>query len=226
MIKIIAYNILVLCTFLQASAQKISHFDHVQKEFNKTRNQDTFEQYKAVLIEYYINGIYERDVDQVCAQAQQYFASIPVQDNAIIIFDIDDTAVYHFQTRNEFKFIWQLRPELATKTNFDGPAIQPVLDLYHYLLERGFKIVFMTGRGTQIADITINQLHNAGYTAYEKLILCPWDIVTHDTLWEWKLNMRKALSQKYHIVGSVADREIDFQGGCTGFEVKLPNYLY
>lgn len=163
---------------------------------------------------YYDFGVYEKDVEKICSKAKSYFAGLEVLDNSLIIFDVDDTAVYNFRYR-------------AT-TNLKAPktiAILPVLELYKYLVQKGFKIIFLSSRANEMSEFTKKELIGAGYTKFEDLI-CKPSKFSDDYTAVWKAERRKELAVKYRIVGSVADRKRDFFDNYNGHIVSLPNYLY
>ena len=161
---------------------------------------------------YYNSGAYEKEVQQLCEDAKQYFSTITVKPNSLIIFDVDDTAVYNMRFRAK-------RPDLIKPKTL---ALMPVFKLYNYLIDRGFKIIFLTSRDSY--ETTIEDLTAAGYKDYVGII-CMNDF--HDdytALWKWE--KRKELSKEYNIEGSIADRKRDFFDNYSGHAVKLPNYLY
>lgn len=160
---------------------------------------------------YYNYGGYDKDVQKICEKAIRYFSNIPVQENSLIIFDVDDTAIYNLRFRAKTDLI---KPKTV--------AIVPVLKLYKYLVKRGFKIIFLTSR--DFCQDTKKELIEAGYTKFEDLI-CMTEFDDDQTA-TWKASKRKEISEKYVIVGSIADRERDFFDNDNGHKVKLPNYLY
>lgn len=202
------------------------HYNQAEREFQETNNQQKFENYKKQLQAYYTSGKYENDIQKITHEAQKYFANIPIDENSIIIFDVDDTALYNWHWKGDF--IWD-QPKFAKMKREQGkPAIEPILNLYCYLLNKGFKIVFLTSRSDNDYDNTNNELICAGYSKFFKLILMPTELAFNPAIKtaDWKLEIRKELAQNYTIVGSIGDREADFQGGYTGHIVKIPNYLY
>lgn len=206
----------------------LTHFQVAQKQLNYDHNKAAFEANKKQLEQYYTSGTYSKEVATICTKAQEYFSTVPVQSNSLVVFDIDDTAVYHYQTMDSFYFIWSKHPEFGISNSRTAQPIKPVLELYNYLRTRGFEVIFISLRPKSDYDYTRQELTKAGYTGFTDLILRP-----EPGLWspmidggQWKLQARKKLAQTYTIVGCIADREVDFVGGYTGHKVKLPNYLY
>lgn len=213
--------------YYQQSSAPI-HFNKADSDFQQDKNVQQFEARKRQLIKYYTCGDYEQDMKRICNQAMVYFTPL-CRNNSLIIFDIDDTAVYHYQVFDKFDFIWSHCSRLVKAKQIDmGPAIEPVLELYKNFIQKGFKIIFLSSRNEGDYDHTSQELKNAGYATFDKLILMP-DALAFDRsikTSEWKLLIRKELAKTYTIVGTIGDREADFEGGYTGYMVKLPNYLY
>jgi predicted secreted acid phosphatase len=207
----------------------IVHFKHVMQELDQTKNHGIFELRKERLQKYYNSGEYEQDVYKVCKKAESYLCKLPVKNSSLIIFDIDDTAVYHYQYIDRLDFIWKQQPRLIqARERGMSPAIKPVLEFYKKLLAKGFKIIFLSSRNSGDYEHTLNELKKAGYTEFEKIILMPDKLAFDPTIKpaHWKMQMRQQLEQQYDIVATVGDQEADFEGGYTGYIVKLPNYLY
>lgn len=216
-------------TINKSSEQNLTTFKTAQQEFNQDQDTIKLERYKQQLEHYYTSGAYEQEVARVCKDAEHYFDKVPIRINSIIIFDVDDTAVYNYHRMDKFDFIWSKQPQLVQRRAVeDAPAIKPVLELYRFLRARGFEIIFLTSRNAGQYDETYQELVKAGYTNFKELILMPDKLAFDPTIKtaDWKLQARKELARKYSIVGCVGDRDADFEGGYTGYRVKLPNYLY
>ncbi len=205
------------------------HFKIAQHDFEQDKNQYLFELRKQQLQKYYTCGNYENDVKGICQKAARCFSSLCVKKDSLVIFDIDDTAVYHYQVNDKFDFIWSQCPQLVKARQTDrGPAIEPVLELYNILLKKDFKIIFLSSRNAGDYNHTHNELTQAGYTTFEQIILMPDELAFDRSIKtaDWKLSIRKELAKRYTIVGCIGDRDKDFEGGYTGHVIKLPNYLY
>ncbi len=171
---------------------------------------------------YYLTGLYENDLKEICKRAQEIFAVLEVHENDVVIFDIDDTALIAYADRDSF--LWPNKEAFQTfRAEKLWRANEPVLELYKNLLKQGYKIIFMSGRLKEIYDVILERLKNAGYTDFDALILKDEKNQASEV---WKQSMRKELSQRYKIVGSIGDRDKDFMGGYTGIQVRLPNFLY
>lgn len=211
------------------SESGLVHYQRAQKELGTEHGCSTFLERKRAIVNYYISGEYEEDVKKVAKEARAYFATVPVQENSLVIFDIDDTMLYHYHTSYEFQFVWEHQPDLSRlRQPGRAPAIKPVLGLYKYLLNRCFKIILMTGRYEAQRNMTLYELKRAGYTGFVELIMMANNqAFDPDTkIGTWKAEKRKELAKKYNIEGNVGDRPSDFYDNYNGHVVKLPNYLY
>jgi hypothetical protein len=94
------------------------------------------------------------------------------------------------------------------------------------LLQRGYRIAFLTGRSHDVADITAANLKRVGYETYDVLITRS-DSELNVTAAVYKTNRRAQLTQQgFNIVANFGDQWSDLVGDCSGFRVKLPNYIY
>ena len=198
------------------------HLNQAIKEFAQTQDYPALTRYKTCLAHYYTSGAYERDVQKACTSAWKILLQIPVTPQSLVIFDIDDTALFQAPQLPFTTFIW------PRQNNSFAPALKPVLYLYKQLIARGFNVIFLTARGQHTHAKTLQELKRAGYTKFDQLILMPYQFAFNLAIspGNWKLNIRKQLAKQYTIVACIGDRPIDFEGGHTGYPVKLPNYLY
>jgi hypothetical protein len=176
---------------------------------------------------YYRDGEYQTDLKNICTEAEDYFKNNkPDNDNALIIFDIDDTAITSYTKTDSFCFLWDSKEQCNdTRKKLTSTPIQPVLNLYNAVKKLGYKIAFLSSLRTIEMEKTKNRLADAGYKDYDELILKNTLDLTSTTA-AWKRGERKKLAERYLIAGCVGDRPQDFEGGYTGYKVKLPNYLY
>lgn len=179
---------------------------------------------KKALKAYYQEGLYEKDLEDICAKAHELFSASPVQDNDVIIFDIDDTALISYVERDDFSFLWDSKKAFNEfRAQRLWTANKAVLELYHNVLNQGYKVIFMSARLHEDYDTIKARLNNAGYTTFEALILKEDKAQATEI---WKQGKRKELAKTYRIVGSIGDRYKDFVGDPTGIKACLPNFLY
>jgi hypothetical protein len=181
---------------------------------------------KEEVKEYYESGKFDEELNIVITDAKKQFSKIEFKVNSVVIFDVDETALDNYGLAEQMGFGYVY--ELNKKWNADlkAPAILPVKELYDFLLSKGSKIIFLTGRNLPEYDATYQNLKNAGYAVFDTLITQIGD--------EKKMKARKFKSSKrvwltrqgYEIVGTVGDQWTDLEGEFHGIQVKIPNYLY
>lgn len=74
------------------------------------------------------------------------------------------------------------------------PAIPAMLGLFNKLVNSGFKVILLTGRGEEtLGQVTIENLHNQGFLGYERLILR--SVYTHNSCMYAFLQQNNDLNQ-------------------------------
>ncbi len=179
------------------------------------------------VIEYYENGCFDKELADVVTKAKRQFAQPAQHDNDAVIFDIDETVVSDYCNVKSIKFgfVPKLSHEWVMKSA--APAIPAMKDFYHYLLKKGYHIIFLTGRHHNEFEATEKNLKNQGFTGYDKLIVRS-AANKNLTAQEYKSRERaKLVKEGYNIVGSVGDQWSDITGDNVGQNpVKVPNYMY
>lgn len=208
---------------------ELINLKQAMREFERTHDVNALERHKKQIYNYYTTDAFERDVQNICTQALKHFSQLTVSATSLIIFDVDDTAFYNYQWRDDAEFVWKHQPELvqARETKV-APAIKGTLAFYNELKKLGFKTVFVSSRNQGVYDEYYKNLTQIGYKDFDKLILMPDELAFDKNVKtaHWKLDVRKQLAQEYSTVGSVGDRAADFKGGYAGYEVKIPNYIF
>jgi predicted secreted acid phosphatase len=144
----------------------------------------------------------------------------------VAIFDVDDTALsnYTAMRRHTFKQIPKLDGGWVRERK--APAIPETRLFYQYMVARGFIVMFLSGRRHDEHEDTVANLKAQGFKVFDRLVVrpkgsdnCPAGL--------FKAEARKVIAEEgFEIVGCIGDQQSDFCGGNTGFEIKLPNYLY
>lgn len=181
---------------------------------------------KDEVAKYYEFGQYEKDLTEIVAEAKEKFSSVKLEPNSAVVFDIDETTLDNYEAIKQIgfgfeKISWD---EWVEKAN--APAIPQVKNLYDYLVQRGFKIIFITGRKDYQYNSSFKNLKSVGYVEFDTLITRGRN--EHKTsAVEYKSEKRKKLVEKaYKIAGCVGDQFSDCEGQNCGIVIKLPNYLY
>ena len=181
---------------------------------------------KEELIKYHDSGRYDKDVAAAVNKAIEEFKSIKVKNNSLVVFDIDETSLSNYEINKELDFgyvkdLWNKWIQTAK-----APAIKEVRKLYNYLIDRGVKVAFVTGRYSYQYNATYKNLVDAGYKNFDTLIVRTnnEDSLTAE---QYKSKIRTELTQKgYDIIGVVGDQYSDLNGPDHGIQIKIPNYMY
>ncbi|QMU76927.1 acid phosphatase [Streptacidiphilus sp. PB12-B1b] len=182
---------------------------------------------------------WETDVANQIAKAQAYLEQrlahhrlrIPA-----IMLDIDDTSLSTYPVQADFDFGGGADAAQAdAHANADDtyPVIGPTLELARWAHAHGVKVIFMTGRHSNLTTVTRNQLTGLGYPI-DGLYLRPRSdppsylpCGTSCTAMPFKSNTRKYLeSQGYDFIVAIGDQVSDYAGGYDDRGYKLPNPMY
>lgn len=182
---------------------------------------------KDIVKDYYESGRYNEELIVVVNDAKEKFDKVKVTNNSVVIFDVDETALnnYGLAKMMDFGYVYDLNKKWNEELK--APAIKETQELYLYLLNKGFKIIFLTGRNFPEYNVTYENLKKDGYTIFDTLIT-QMDNERKMKAQEFKSLKRKELVEKngYDIVGTVGDQWSDLEGPYHGIQVKIPNYLY
>jgi len=176
--------------------------------------------------EYYESGKFNEELTEVIKDAKEKFNSIEVKENSVVIFDVDETVLDNYELAKLMGFGYVYKMNKEWNSEMKAPAIAGVKDFYDFLLKKGFKIIFLTGRNFPEYEATYNNLKKAGYTVFDTLITQIGDEKKMKAL-EFKDSKRAWLvNQGYEIAGTVGDQWSDLEGEHHGIQIKIPNYLY
>ena len=181
---------------------------------------------KDTVKNYYESGKYDEEMNKIVKDAEEKFDNIALKKNSVVIFDVDDTAInnYGLSKMMDFGYVYELNKKWNKELK--APAIKQTQDLYNFLIKKGFKIIFLTGRNTNEYEVTYKNLIKDGYAGFDTLITQRED-EQNLTASEFKSKKRTELTNEgYNIVGTVGDQWTDLEGPYTGIKIKLPNYLY
>lgn len=182
---------------------------------------------------YMTGGQYEHELNMIVDQIIGYMNGIVLWNDGYDawILDVDDTCISNL-------FYYKLKQFGCEPYDPQGfkmwasrggcPAIPAALRLFNKLVQTGFKVILITGRDeqTMVQPTTLN-LHNQGFTAYERLILRS-EANKGQSAVMYKSEVRKQLvGEGYRIWGNVGDQWSDLQGDCIGNRTfKFPNPMY
>lgn len=181
---------------------------------------------KDIVKEYYESGKYDEEMNEVVKDAKEKFDKVEIKKNSVVIFDVDETALnnYGLAKQMDFGYVYDLNKKWNEELK--APAIKETQGLYFYLLNKGFKVIFLTGRNSNEYDVTYKNLVQEGYSGFDTLITQNKEDQTLKSQ-GFKSKVRTELTNKgYEIVGTVGDQRTDLNGPYSGIQIKLPNYLY
>jgi len=181
---------------------------------------------KDIVKEYYESGKYNEEMRDVINDAKEKFDKIKPTKNSVVIFDVDETTLnnYGLAKMMDFGYVYDLNKKWNEELK--APAIKETQELYFYLLNKGFKTIFITGRNSNEYDVTFKNLLQEGYIGFDTLITQSKEDQKLKSQ-EFKSKIRTELTSKgYEIVGTVGDQWTDLNGPYSGIQIKLPNYLY
>jgi acid phosphatase len=176
--------------------------------------------------DYYESGKFDEELNGVIEEAEEQFSKVEIKKNSVVVFDVDETALnnYGLAKQMDFGYVYELNKKWNQELK--APAIPQVKMLYNYLLNKGAKIIFLTGRNSSEYEVTYKNLIQAGYTGFDTLITQREDEQNLKNE-EFKSKKRTELAEMgYDIIGTVGDQWTDLEGSYTGIKVKIPNYLY
>lgn len=181
---------------------------------------------KAEIISYYEGGQYDKDLCKAINKAIKHFNRVSVSPKTVVIFDVDDTVLQNYQLYKKISFGHVPEIFYTWIVESDTPAIPQTKFLYDYLVDRGFHIIFLSGRRHDEYDLTVENLKKQGFTTFDRVIVRS-EKDARKTAHDFKVEQRKLLTQEgYNIVAMVGDQWSDVCGGYADYYVKLPNLMY
>ena len=181
---------------------------------------------KDTVKEYYESGKYNDEMNEIIKDAKEKFDKVEIKKNSVVIFDVDETALNNYGLAKQMDFGYEYDLNKKWNEELKAPAIKETQDLYFYLLNKGFKIIFLTARNSSEYDVTYKNLIQEGYSGFDTLITQSKEDQNLKSQ-EFKSKIRTELTNKgYEIVGTVGDQWTDLFGPYSGIQIKLPNYLY
>ena len=181
---------------------------------------------KKIVQEYYESGNFDLECSKIIDRAISHLNEIKISGKSVVVFDIDETALSNYQYTKEIGFGYIYKSWNDWQLKGTAPAIKNSKRFYDYLISKNIHVVFLTGREAEMREATRRNLIEQGYTKFDTLIVRS-EAERNLSAASFKLQKRNELVKNgYDIIASVGDQQSDFEGGNTGYEIKLPNYLY
>jgi acid phosphatase len=194
--------------------------------FNCSYNPANLDSAKKEVQKYYEEGRYDKEITEVVNKAINELESLKPTPNATAVFDIDETVLSNYDHIKSIGYGFYVTAWNDWMLSAKAKAIPQTKTLYDKIVEKGIKVVFITGRGYKFYDATYKNLTAVGFSRIDTLITRS-EKENHISALEFKTQKRKELVQKgYNIVINVGDQMSDLDGGNSGIKVKLPDLLY
>ena len=175
---------------------------------------------------YYESGKFDEELNAVIEEAKKKFEKTEFKENFVVIFDVDETALNNYELAEKMGFGYVYDMNKEWNAEMKAPAIPQVKELYDFLLSKGAKIIFLTGRNFYEYEVTYQNLVKEGYTVFDTLITQIGE-ETKMKAKDFKSNKRVWLTKNgYEIIATVGDQWTDLEGEYHGIQIKIPNYLY
>ncbi len=181
---------------------------------------------KDAVIKYHESGEFHRDAEKAVNEAIAQFDKITPSEKSVVIFDVDETALSNFEFNKEWDFGYVAKYFDMWVDSAKAPPVTEVLQLYNYLIDKNFRVIFLTARKENQYNATYSNLMNAGFTKFDTLIVKDkkYSGISAEI---FKSDKRTMLSEKGYIIeGTVGDQWSDLNGGYHGIQVKIPDYQY
>lgn len=186
--------------------------------------------------EYIDSGRYDAEVARVVAEASAWLDQrAPEVRKPAIVLDIDETALSNWRAYrvNGWARILAGPCDLehgpcgirTWQGMSGGIAIAPTRALVERAHVLGVAVFFITGRPTELREVTERNLREQGYS-FDRVIFLPSDKTFRSGV-DFKAPERKRLTAAgYTIVLSLGDQQSDLDGGYAERTFKLPNPVY
>lgn len=155
---------------------------------------------------------------------------LSVDGKDVWVFDIDETLLSNLPYYAEHGY----GLEVFNNLEFDkwvekgkAPAIESSLKLYEEVLGLGFKVFLLTGRSEKHRSVTVENLMNAGFQNWDKLILRSSDDHGKQATLFKSEKRSEMINEGYRILASSGDQWSDLLGSSMSVRsFKLPNPIY
>ncbi|KAL3652319.1 hypothetical protein CASFOL_002000 [Castilleja foliolosa] len=175
---------------------------------------------------------YQIDLQRVCDEAGLYARTVNFSGDCkfVWVFDLDETLLSNLPYYHHHGY----GSEVFDSTKFDewvdmgmAPAIEPSLKLYEEILSLGFKVILLGGRSESRRSITIENLLQAGFRDWDKLILRSSEDSRKRAKMYKSEKRNELVDEGYQIVGNVGDQWSDILGtSMSKRSFKFPNPMY
>ncbi|KAI3940327.1 hypothetical protein MKW98_024734 [Papaver atlanticum] len=182
--------------------------------------------------DYMMKKGYSIDLQMVYNEAMEFARNVELSGDGkdVWVFDVDETLISNLPYYTDHGY----GLELFDHNEFDkwvekglAPVIESSLKLYQEVQGLGFKVFLLTGRKEEHRGVTVENLQNAGFQKWDKLLLRSSE--DHGkTATIYKSEKRSEMvDEGYRILGNSGDQWSDLLGAAVSLRsFKLPNPMY
>lgn len=182
--------------------------------------------------DYMMGRGYRIDLERVSKEAAVFAKTVELVGDGkdVWVFDIDEALLSNLPYYQDHAY----GMEIFDPIEFDrwiekanAPAIESSLKLYEEVLELGFKVFLLTGRSEKHMSITVENLNNAGFRNWDKLILRSIDDQGKLATIYKSQKRSEMINEGYRIHGNFGDQWSDLLGfPMSNRSFKVPNPMY
>ncbi len=181
---------------------------------------------KKAVKNYYESGAYAEEVKAVIDSAENELAKLRLAKNSVVVFDIDDTILSGYEYTESMGFGFTFETWKNHILQAEQESVPHIKEFYDFILNRGLKIVFITGRSSVFYNATKINLQRNGFNNYDTLICRNLEEEKLSAVVYKNIKRRELTDNGYKIIATIGDQLSDLEGDNTGIKIKLPNYLY
>ncbi|KAL6977611.1 Sigma1B-adaptin [Sarracenia purpurea var. burkii] len=182
--------------------------------------------------DYMMGRAYRMDLDRVSKEAGEYAKSVKLNEDGkdVWVFDVDETLLSNLPYYVEHRY----GLEVFDGMEFDkwvekavAPPLESSLKLYEEVLNLGFRVFLLTGRSEKQRGVTTENLVNAGFRNWDKLILRATEDHGKMAIIYKSEKRNKMVEEGFRILGNSGDQWSDLLGSSVSIRsFKLPNPMY
>ncbi len=188
---------------------------------------------KDELHAYYQSGLYDREIQTVATNADQYITQqATLNDHSqhpkklAIVLDIDETSLSYYENMKKMNFCYVNAEAVKNILQADAPAIKPILKLYQNAIRHHVSVFFVTARQSSLYKASVKNLKQAGFHTWSGLYTLP-ENYRQSSMAAHKTEARRLITEQgYTIIASIGDQDSDLSGGYAQKTFKLPNPFY
>jgi acid phosphatase len=176
-------------------------------------------------------GCYANDLDLQAGRAIEFLrrrvAHRAGDEKLALVLDIDETTLSNYEEMAGADFAYDSDVFNAWVNSAKAPAIPGTLRVYLEAQRRGVSVFFLTGRPESQRAVTEQNLHNAGFQNWQRLILRP-PTQASATAQIFKSAARAQIAaQGYKLILNIGDQWSDLKGDSEAeYSVKYPDPFY